>query len=74
MPRNNSNAQYWNMVARQAVQEAYNVFLLENNYTSSPHHAHIFAMRYLQDSANTSGMNEREMIIFLAGTLPEMYD
>ncbi|EGR2191046.1 hypothetical protein DZF87_24205 [Vibrio parahaemolyticus] len=74
MPRNDPNTLYWNSIARSSIQDAYNNFLQQENVESSPHYAHIFAMRYLREHQNTAGMSEREIVILLAGSLPEMYD
>ncbi|MEZ8744167.1 hypothetical protein AB4189_11970 [Vibrio sp. 10N.286.49.E1] len=74
MPRNDPNTLYWNSIARTSIQDAYNNFLQQENVESSPHYADIFSIRYLRENGNSAGMSKREMIIFLAGSLPEMYD
>ncbi|UKA00783.1 hypothetical protein [Photobacterium damselae] len=74
MPRNDPNILYWESIVREQIRTAYNNFLQQNNVESSPHQAHLFAINYLRNNSNSANMNERDMIIYLVGELPEMYD
>jgi hypothetical protein len=68
------NEKYWDMMNGKQLRDEYAAFLQSEHMESSPHSAHIFAIRKLSGSHQYLGLSEREIILQLAGELPYMYD
>lgn len=69
------NDNYWKAQTDIQVRDEYNRYLEEKGVISSPHYAHLFAMeKTSNDFQKYHGYDQRQLIIFLAGELPYMYD
>jgi len=68
------NELYWDMKKKEQIREQYNRYLKEEGRENDPHSAHLFAMRKIGGGHDYMGMKERDLILFLAGELPYMYD
>lgn len=66
------NDLYWKHMREAPIRDAYQKFLKAENLPDNPDSAHLFALRTPQDER--AGMSDRELILFLAGDLPYMYD
>ncbi len=72
MPKKKTpNVVYWEEEKKKGIWADYNAFLKENGKESSPDEAALFAIKSRDQNY---GMDERDLIIFLAGDLPYMYD
>jgi hypothetical protein len=56
------------------IRAEYSEFLKEQGKESSPDEAVLFAAKKIAGNYDYNGMKERELILFLAGELPYMYD
>lgn len=68
----NPNELYWNSVAKKQLREDYNQFLKLDGQIGSPDSANIFAMK--KHAEGYRDMSIRELILFLEGELPYMFD
>jgi hypothetical protein len=68
------NELYWDAMKKNQIKEEYKRFLANSGEEDNSTSAHIFAMKMVAGNHNYQGMTERELILFLAGELPEMYD
>jgi hypothetical protein len=68
------NEKYWDMTKRKQLRAEYEEFLESEHMESNPHSAHVFAIQKLSGSHEYLGLSEREIILYLAGELPYMYD
>ena len=66
--------QYWIAKEKQIVRDEYNLYLEEQGKESTPDAAALFAEIKIRGGYEYHGMKERELILFLAGSLPYMYD
>jgi hypothetical protein len=66
------NELYWEMMAKKQIRDEYNQFLQQQGQEGSPHLADVFAMKKYEEGYRD--MTKRELILFLAGELPFMYD
>ncbi len=75
MPKQkSSNELYWIMMEKNQVREEYNHFLADSGNEDNSNSAHICAIQKIAGSHDYKGMTERELILFLVGELPYMYD
>jgi hypothetical protein len=65
------NDLYWEAEKKKGIKADYNAFLKENGKESSPDEAAIFAIK---SRDRNYGMDERDLILYLVGDLPYMYD
>jgi hypothetical protein len=72
--RQTPNDLYLNLMKKNQVKAEYNQFLATQERENTPDSAQIFAMQKIADNHKYQGMTERELILFLAGALPYMYD
>ena len=72
--RKSPNELYMSMMKKNQIREEYNHFLAESGNENNSNSAHIFAMQKIAGGHDYQGMTERELILFLAGELPYMYD
>jgi hypothetical protein len=72
--RTSDNEKYWRMKSIEQLRADYALFLSSEDKENTPHNAHIFAIQKLSGSREYMGLSEREIIITLAGSLPDMYD
>lgn len=56
------------------LREEYDNFLKDEGTQQSPDTAHVFAMRKTSGSFRYLGLSEREIILELAGELPDIYE
>lgn len=65
---------YWEAQIKEQIREEYEQYLRDKERENTPHNAHLFAMNVIAGGHDYKGMKERDLILFLAGTLPYMYD
>jgi len=68
------NQLYWEAQIKKQIREEYEQYLADGEKENTPHNAHLFAMTVIAGGHDYKGMKERDLILFLAGTLPYMYD
>ena len=68
------NELFWGAKEKQQIREEYERFLKAKGKENTPHNAHLFAIKAIGGGYNYMGMKERDLILFLAGELPYMYD
>ncbi len=68
------NRLYWEAQIKEQIREEYEQYLEDEEKENTPHNAHLFAMKVIAGGHDYKGMKERDLILFLAGTLPYMYD
>ena len=68
------NEKYWGMMKHQQIKKEYAQYLTEEGRRNDPHAAQLFAMKKIAGGFDYMGMNERDLILVLAGRLPYMYD
>jgi hypothetical protein len=66
------NKLYWDMIAQKQVREEYTQFLQNEGQKGSPHFAHVFALKKYAEGYRD--MTIRNLILFLEGELPYMFD
>ena len=75
MPKKTPNDLYWDAKEKGEARRAYEQFLADKDVQGSPHYADVFAARVTADGfTKYMGMTKRELILFLEGKLPYMYD
>lgn len=67
------NSQYWKMITDAQIKAEYKEYLSTEDKESSPHNAHMFAIEKTKDG-DYRGYSRRELIILVAGELPDHYD
>ena len=72
--RQTPNELHFDMMKKNQVKAEYNQFLAEQGKVNDPDSAQIFAIQKIAGGHDYQGMTERELILFLAGALPYMYD
>ena len=65
---------YWQFREKEQAREEYERFLKAEGKENTPHNAHVFAIKMIGCGHDYMGMKERDLILFLAGELPYMYD
>jgi hypothetical protein len=68
------NDLFWDMKKKEQIREQYNSYLKDEKIETGPHSAHLFALRKIGGGYDYMGFKERDLILLLAGELPEMYD
>lgn len=68
------NQLYWGARLKEQIRQEYAQYLEDEQRENTPHNADIFAKRVIAGGHDYKGMKERDLILFLAGTLPYMYD
>ncbi len=68
------NRLYWEAQIKEQIREEYEQYLEDEEKENTPHNTHLFAMKVIAGGHDYTGMKERDLILFLAGTLPYMYD
>ncbi len=69
------NDLYWESVKKNEIRKAYTQFLRQENMEITPHSADLFSiMAERKNMLSGTGMGKRDLIIYLAGKLPYMYD
>jgi len=72
--KKSDNEKYIEIIRQNQAKEAYAKFLDEENRPRDANSAHLFALKKIGGGFEYLGMNERQLIILLAGKLPYMYD
>jgi hypothetical protein len=65
---------YWAVQVEKQIREEYEQYLEDEGKKDTSHIAHLFAMKVIAGGRDYKGMKERDLILFLAGKLPYMYD
>lgn len=74
MKKKTPNDLYWEMKNKDQIREQYDSFLKDEKLENNSHSAHLFALRKIGGGYDYMGLKERDLILLLAGELPEMYD
>jgi hypothetical protein len=68
------NENYWDMMNMKQIREEYAAYLKEEERHPGPDSAQLFAIKKIAGGHDYHGLNERDLILLLAGKLPYMYD
>jgi hypothetical protein len=74
MKKKTHNDLYWDMKNKDQIREQFNNFLKDEKLESNSHSAHLFALRKIGSGYDYMGLKKRDLILLLAGELPEMYN
>lgn len=72
--KNAPNQLYWEAQIKAQIREEYEQYLRGDGRENTPDNAHLFAIKVIAGGHDYKGMKERDLILFLAGKLPYMYD
>lgn len=70
--KKNPNDLYWDTMYKKQIRDEYKQFLRSEGQEGSPHLADVFAMKKYDEGYRD--MTKRELILFLEGELPYMFD
>lgn len=59
---------------KREIREEYGQWLRARAKENTPHNAHVFVEEVSAGGDEYKGMKKRDLILFLAGSLPYMYD
>lgn len=68
------NDLYWDAKKKSKIRDEYKSYLERTGESSNPDNAQAFAIMKIDGGFDYLGMNERDLILLLAGKLPYMYD
>lgn len=74
MAKKAPNELHWDMMKKNQIRDEYNQYLTEEGRENNSHSAHLFALTKIGGGHEYMGLKERDLILFLAGELPNMYD
>lgn len=68
------NDLYWDAKKKEQVRAQYNRYLKDEKLENNSHSAHLFALKMISTGYDYMDFKERDLILFLSGELPEMYE